>query len=109
MLTPRPHPSAGECLPPSLGGDNLSLASIGDRTGAYPPVLVEGFDRITQRTSRGDKSDVNKSRGIWCQGRDYLLIPINSIAFFAIGAIRPGKVHRHGGAANRKFACVIID
>jgi len=86
-----------------------SLATMGDHVGAYPPVLVEGFDRITQCLSHGDKSNINIKCGIWRQGCDYLRIPIDFIAFFAIGVISPGEIHRHGAAANSKFAGVIID
>ena len=81
---------------------------MGDRVAAYLPVLVESFDRITQCLSRGNKCDVDIRCGIWRQRRDYLLISIDLIAVFAIGAIIPGKVHGHGAAANNKFAGVIV-
>jgi hypothetical protein len=84
------------------------LATIGNCAAAYLPVLVEGFDRITQCRSCGDRSDINVRCGIWRQSRDHLLIPIDLIARFVIGAIIPGEVHCHGTAAESKFTCVII-
>ena len=82
---------------------------MGDRAGADLPVHVEGFDRITERLSRGDKSDINIRCGIGRQGCDHLPVAIDLIAVFAVGVVRPGHVHRHGGAAGGKFAGGLID
>ena len=84
------------------------LTTVGDGAGACLPVLVEGFDRIAQRLSRGDKKDIHIKCGVGFQRRDDLSIPIDFIAFFAIGAVSPAKVHRHGAAANNWFTSIVI-
>lgn len=86
------------------------LAAISDCAGVCLPVCVEGLDVISQRLSRADKSDIHIIGGIGFQGCDFLLIPKNLIAFFAIGTIRPGQFHGHGAAASSsKIADVIVD
>ncbi len=86
-----------------------SLATMCDCAGADPPVLVEGFDRITKHLSSGDKSDIHIRCGVRWQGCDHFPIPVDSITFLTIGTVSPGKVHGHGAAADSKFASVIID
>ena len=85
-----------------------SLTTMCDRAGAAPPVLVEGFDRITQRLTCGDKKDIHIKRGVGFQRRDDLSIPIDFIALLTVGAVSPAKVHRHGATANNWFASVVI-
>ena len=85
------------------------MAAIGDHAGTCLPVFVERFNRIIHGLPVSEKNDIHIRGGVWDQGRDQVLVAIDSITFLASGTIGPVKIHRHVAAANSRYTGIVVN